>query len=173
MAGIGQAMQAPEQPGDQEKYNRLFAMAMMAIYRPEFIPKEIQTIQKMGPEAGIAQIASTIGAKIITQAAKEGDEIPPGVVLHAGAEIVKELVMFAEKFAGVEVSEQVLEDAFLAASENLKELLDREGFQFSGEQEPDAEMAVTEMAGGPENLAALRQRAAQARMPGKLRGMAR
>ena len=167
MRGIGQAINGPQLQEANPSMNvaqKFLAAAKLALYREEFIPKAVKMIQAGNPVAAVARIAASVGARIILKAKEQGEEIPGDVALIAGADFVQELGEFARTFAGVEMTQEQIEDAFLAASDNLRQALTRQGFQFSMARDPEAMGIVEQMSGGPEMVAQLQERGKNAQM---------
>lgn len=134
-----------------EQAKLVLGNGITALYSAKFREKAMQMIQKSPtPAAGIARVAATIGGRIFHAAKEKGDAISPEVLAVAGLDLVQEVAEFAEKFADVEVSEEVIEDAFYVASDNLREML--------GDDAPDFEMDDP----GPEAGDRAKQRAMQA-----------
>ncbi len=107
-------------PEEQEIYNRVVAMAMLAIYDKKMMPKTIKFIEQSDdPVDGVAEIVSQIGMRVYSKAKEKGFDIPGDVMLHAGQEIVEEVINLAEAAGVAEFTPQQAEAAFYAAADKF------------------------------------------------------
>lgn len=119
-------MPPPEQlgeaasPEEQEIYNRVVAMAILAIYDKKMMPKTIEFIEKSDdPVEAVAEIVSQIGMRVYNKAKEKGHDIPGDIMLHAGQEIVEEVINLAEAAGVAEFTPQQAEAAFYAAADKF------------------------------------------------------
>ncbi|WP_422028199.1 hypothetical protein [Roseovarius sp.] len=157
-------------PETKEAYNKLYAYSLLHLYNKEFMPKAVESIKKAPtPEAGIAGIASSIGAKLYFSAQKAGERIPDEAMLMAGWQVVNEIAKFAEIKAEVgKLSEEQIEDAFLIAADELQAKLGPDSTLGDGVT-PEEVQAMAEKAGGEEGIRALEQRKMAKMMPQDMR----
>lgn len=147
-----------------EQYRRAIGIGMLMLYDEKFIPKARKMIE-VAPSvaAGIGDVVAMLGAHIYRKALEAGDQISANVLALAGMDLVREVAEFAEKFAGKEVSQQDIEEAFFMASDGFRAAL--------GRQAPDLsrEASVAAQAADPAEVQMMRSRAMRDRLPEKVR----
>ncbi len=119
-------MPSPEQlseevsPEEQELYNRVVAMAILAIYDKKMMPKTIKMIEEADdPVDAVAEVVSQIGMRVYSKAKKSGLDIPGDIMLNAAEEIVEEVINLAEAAGVIEFTPQQAEAAFYAAADKF------------------------------------------------------
>ncbi len=129
--GQGGPMSPPEQrqatPEQQEKYNRLYGLSMLALYDEKFMQtaaKMLSTAQSK-PDA-MARIAAGIGIKIFTKSVEQGDPIEPIIMVEAGREFMGEIAEFAQRI-GIQVSPEDMETAYYMASDMVRNHMEKSG----------------------------------------------
>ena len=154
-------------PQMQAAYNKVYGSTLKLLYSEPFMQKAEEMVKRAKtPEAGVAQIAATIAARIYMGAKKAGDEIPDEVMLLAGWQVMQEIADFARTDVGVEMSDEQVETAFYLASDELKGMLG-EGQNLGASVTPEDQQKLMEMSGGEEGAAQRKQRIAAALLGSK------
>lgn len=152
-------------PEQMEQYQKAFGMGMTMLYDQKFIPNAVKMLQSApSPAAGIGNVAATLGSQIYMRAAQAGDQIAANVLPLAGMDLVREVAEFGEKFADMgEVGDNVVEDAFLIASDGLRSAL--------GQNAPDLsqEAGAVMQSANPDEVAMMQGRGQKARLPESVR----
>jgi len=151
-------------PQLREPYNKVYGATLKMLYSEQFMPKAEKIVKEAPtPEAGVAQIAAVIGARIYTGAQKAGEEIPDEVMLLGGWQVVKEIADFAREDVGVEMTDEQVESALYLASDELRGMLGDKHNIGSSVAEQDRQKLM-EMSGGEEGARQRKERVAAALM---------
>lgn len=114
-------------PEEQALYNRVVAMAMMAIFDEKMIPQYLDMIQtEETPTKGIAEVSAQIAMRVYTFLQGQDMQVPGDVMLHAGMEIVENVVELVEA-SGQEVPEEEAERAFYFALDRFRSMAQEQG----------------------------------------------
>lgn len=149
-------------PKLREPYNKVWGSTMKMLYSEKFMPKAEEIVKNAPtPEAGIAQIAAVIGARIYKAAQQAGEDIPDEVMLLGGWQVVKEIADFARTDVGLEVSDDQVESALYLASDELRTMLGG-NHNIGSSMNDESRQKIMEMSGGEEGAAARKQRVAAA-----------
>lgn len=152
-------------PEQMEQYQKAFGMGMTMLYDQKFIPNAVKMLKTApSPSAGIGNIVATVGSQIYMRASQAGEQIGANVLPLVGMDLVREVAEFAEKFADMgEIADDVIEDAFLVASDGLRAAL--------GQNAPDlSQEAGSAMKGAnPDEVAMMEARGKKARIPESVR----
>lgn len=144
-------------PEMQQDFVKAVSLGVIAFYNEKFLPKAREMIGTgERPAAGIGRVVGMIGARIYHSARKANQEIPGEVLLLAGAELTREVADYAEEKMGIEISEEVMTDAFLAASQNFQAAMAGNGPKVQASAEDYEKMVA--LAGGAEAIQALSER---------------
>lgn len=157
-------------PEAMKAYNKVYAFSLMYLYNDKFMPKAIQAIEDAPtPQAGVADVASTIGARVYFSAQKAGEDIPDEVMLLGGWQVIVEIADFAENHTNVgPLSQEQVEEAFMVASDELKAALDGKHNIGQGVPPEDVQRMI-EMAGGEQGIQQMEQRKLAAQVPSEVR----
>lgn len=149
-------------PAMQEAYDKVYGATLKLLYSEKFMPKAEEIVRNAPtPEAGVAQVASVIGARVYKGAQQAGEEIPDEVMLLGGWQVMQEIADFARTDVGIEMSDEQVESAFYLASEELRGMLG-DNHNLGASVSPEDRAKLLEMSGGEEGAAARKQRIAAA-----------
>lgn len=137
------AQGTPATPEEQALYNRVVAMAMLAIYDDKMAPKLADRLKK-APDVVemIGEISATMAMRVYTEL-KSSQPVPGDVMMHAGKEIVETVGELAEAVQ-VEVSADDLERAFYHALDKFRSMAQQSG-DYGEEQATEDAAALREM----------------------------
>ena len=151
-------------PNLQAAYNKVWGATLKMLYSEQFMPKAEEIVKNAPtPEAGVAQVATVIGARIYMGAQKAGEEIPDEVMLLGGWQVMQEIADFARTDVGVEMSDEQVEAAFYLASDELRGMLG-EKHNIGSSVTPEDRQKLLEMSGGEEGAEARKQKTVAALM---------
>ena len=107
-------------PEEQALYNRVVALALLALYDEKMMPKTLKFIeQSSDPVEAVSEVASQIGMRVFAKAKEDGVDIPGDVLLHAGEEIVEEIIELVETAGLAEFTPEQAEKAFYATADKF------------------------------------------------------
>lgn len=141
-----QAQPAPMQgeeasPEEQALYNKVVSAAMLGLYDKSVLPQIVQTLKGSDdPAGGIAEVAATMAMRVFTFAQEEGTTIPGDVMLHAGKEIVEVVAEIAERLAGLQVDEAMIEEAYYRALDRFRSMAQQQGLYGEDAMQEDVAM---------------------------------
>lgn len=163
----------PASPEEQALYNRVVAMAMLAIYDDKMTPK-LAAMLRDAPKVAevIAEISANMAMRVYTHLKGQQTEVPGDVMMHAGKEIVEVVGELAEA-SGKEVSEQELETAFYLALDKFRAMAQQGGHYTEDNARADAdEMRQMDESGMIEQImAAAQQQQGPEQAPAPSEGM--
>ncbi len=107
-------------PEEQDLYDRVVAMAITMIWSKKMMPKTLKLIEQSDdPVNAVAEVVSQVGTRVYSKAKKDGIDIPGDILLHAGEEMVEEVINLAETAGVAEFTPQQAEAAFYAAADKF------------------------------------------------------
>lgn len=117
--GAGAVNASPE---EQDLYNRVVALYILALYDKKLMPKTNEMFEKIDdPVQGVAEVVSQIGMRVYSKAKEEGIDIPGDVLLHASEEMVDETVEFFEGEGMEAFTPEQTEAAFYATADKFSQ----------------------------------------------------
>lgn len=177
--GLGKGFLAEESPElleqmppeVQEDFKKALGMSMMAFYNEKFLPKAVKMVKAAPtPAAGIGRVAATIGARIVQSARQSGQDVAGEAMLLAGFDLVREIADYLEEKEQIPASQELIEDAFLAAADNFKAAMKGDlPMPKTGVPSYDE---IVQAAGGEQAIRSITQRMQTAQLPKEMRQMA-
>lgn len=144
-------------PEEQAQYDEFVDKALRVIYDPKSFPAVLQGLQGAGdPVAGLANTAALAIMRVEDSAKREGVEVSPDVLFHAGLEIMGDLAETAGKAAIHEFSDEEIEQATYKALDLYRQSRPRSIDQEAARAEFDVARQADEAGQLDELLPALR-----------------
>lgn len=124
----------------QEQYNKMYAGSVIMLYDKGFMGHAEEMLNE-APNVveGMAQIGAALAARITSLAKQSGDPIEPIVLVEGGREVMAEVAEFAD-LVGHTVSPEDMENAYLRASDIVRQAMidggeiDMDAFEAEAEQ---------------------------------------
>ena len=114
-------------PNEQEAYELFMAQVGNVLYDPKTIPKLLQRLQTGESRAdAIAQAATALVMRVQDSAEESGRRVDPDLLLSAGKETVEMIGEICDK-AGLEVTPEELEQAFLIGVDQFRAIRQQQG----------------------------------------------
>lgn len=124
-ASLDQIKETPASPEQQEMFDALVGMSMVALYDQKFSKSARNLLgSEPNPVMGVAKISVSLITKAIKGAKSKGANLDLAVILHGGYRIVSEVVEFAVKSAKIDMNEEDAETAFLMAADMVRPALE-------------------------------------------------
>lgn len=174
--GLDQAMGKPADGGDvtdvmspeqKQQYKKVFNMGRMLLTDEKFMATAQRMLETFpSPVEAMGQMLSAVVARIALQAQEEGEPVDALVLLISGSQLMDKVYEFTER-AGVEVTEDMKEDAFYRAADLFGDIAVKKGLVSEEELAEAEQMARAEI--GDEEFDKYTSRAKgvmQANMPG-------
>lgn len=165
--------EALKSPEDKAAYNRMYAYSLMLLYNKQFMPRAVEALKTaQSIEATVAQIAVSIGLRLIDAAEDQGVSINTVVLTMSGAQLIYEIAELAEKKAGVKLSQEEMESAFILAAEQSQRAF---GQRIADAPEPEGGGLGSNVGGmmqeiaDPQAAAQILERNKQAMLPKNMR----
>lgn len=125
-------------PEEQEVYNRVVALGMLAIYNEKMMPRTVEFLKSApDPVDAVAEVAAAIAGRVYAQAKEDGTDIPGDVLLPAGHEIVAETAALAHHAGVASLDEGQVDAAFYKAAEKFSQNARQMGIYGPEQEEQD------------------------------------
>lgn len=116
-------------PAEDQQFKAFVGNAMNLIYTPQTMPKILNRLQENGgdPVGALAEVSVMIVQRVSESAEKAGQQIPPEVIFHAGAEIMNDLAELSSKSGAHDYTDEELNNAFIRGVDMYRDKLDKQG----------------------------------------------
>ena len=104
-------------PGEQKVYDEVVNTAMMLMYDEANLPNMMETLQKGEPPEAIAQVAVMLVSEVEKRLGDTKKRVPDGILVHAGIEIIEQLIEMGEEAKLFDISEDQQEEILFRALE--------------------------------------------------------
>lgn len=141
-----QQQAAPQQAGPQpteeerELYKKVVGFAMLALYDKSFMPHAVKIMTSSpDPVKAVAEVTIMVGERLLKTARTQGQEIPTGLILQAGAEILSLVIELGMNRGMQELAPEQAEQALFMAADQFNEIYDADEAQGQQPQAPQPE----------------------------------
>jgi hypothetical protein len=116
-------------PAEDQQFKAFVGNAMNLIYTPQTMPKILNRLQENGgdPVGALAEVSVMVVQRVSESAEKAGQQIPPEVIFHAGAEIMSDLAELSSKSGAHDYTDEELNNSFIRAVDMYRDKLDKQG----------------------------------------------
>lgn len=115
-------------PEEQALYDKFVSMALIALYDEKMADQFAQMISGAeDPTMAVAEVASSVALRVLSDAQENGVELTGDVLLHGGKEIVEATIEMAETVTGIEFDDQMMEASFFAAADMFRAQIEQMG----------------------------------------------